>query len=211
MLFFAQVALESFMVSFLTLLMPYLLECELSNKINIRPGKNLLKWLYWILFLQLVGLIGRVYVDERFWAIKRVGDSLSVMPVLSVAKLHFRIIPGQMKTIHQTLVAIEYGYFISVWFAVVSYGVFGPNDHSFPFRGFRVAGFFLPRIRLFFHGFLLNIVDEVRNKAEAFPSRHDDSPTPSNASGSVSVVDPEEYDDDNKLHSQLLVIPVRKD
>lgn len=183
MLFFSQVALESFLNSFLTLLMPYLLQCQLRHKINIRPGENLLSWLYWILFLQLTGLMGRIYVGDRWWAVKRAGDSLSVMPVISTAKLHFRIVPDQVKIMHQTLLAMEYASFVCTWFAVVSYGVFGQDDHSFPFRGFRVAGFFLPRIRLFYHGFLLNVIDEIASKQTSWS---EENSTPS-TTGSATV------------------------
>lgn len=161
-LFFAQVALESFLNSLLSVLMPYLLQWQLQDRINIRPGRNLVKWLFWILLLQFIGTVGRSYVDERCWAIKRVGDSLSFFPVLSSAKLHFRIIPGQMKVIHQTLTAMEWMYFLCTWMAVASYALFTSDDtHWDIFRGFRVAGFFLPRVRLFYHGLMLNAIDEA--------------------------------------------------
>ena len=186
MLFFSQVALESFLSSFLSLLMPYLLQCQLRNKINIRPGQNLMSWLYWILFLQLTGLMGRIYLGDRWWAVKRAGDSLSVVPVISTAKLHFRIVPGQVKTMHQTLSAMEYTYFVCTWFAVVSYGVFGQDDHSFPFRGFRVAGFFLPRFRMFYHGFLLNVMDEITFNYQQ-PTRSEENSNPSTTGSATDV------------------------
>lgn len=202
MLFFSQVALESFVNSFLSLLMPYLLQCQLRDKIRIRPGENLLNWLYGILFLQVTGLLGRIYMGDRWWAVKRAGDALGVLPVITTAKLHFRIVKGQVKVLHQTLMAMEYAYFVCSWFAVVSYGVFGPDDHSFPFRGFRVAGFFLPRIRLFYHGFLLNVNEEV-----SYTPPTDDPPSTSTRTGSVSVVD-DEGDVDNNMQLQLVGKPL---
>lgn len=196
--FFAQVAVESFLNSFLSLLMPYLLQCQLRDRINIRPGQSLLKWLVWILVLQVIGMVGQSYVHDRCWAIKRVGDSLSVFPVVSTANLHHQIIQGQMKTTHQTLKAIEWTYFACTWFAVASYTFYSADNDTDIFRGFRVAGYFLPRFRLFFHGFLLNVTDE------AFCTRQPTSSAPPPTSASVSFV--QTADDDENLSTSLVAL-----
>jgi hypothetical protein len=83
-------AFASFLRSFLCLLTPYLMRCQLQNRINIpQPGRDLMIWVYFVLLLNILGCVMvNVKEDTMYWGIKKLGDALSFPPVYKTLNLY---------------------------------------------------------------------------------------------------------------------------
>mmetsp|Transcript_29476 Transcript_29476/g.68200 ORF Transcript_29476/g.68200 Transcript_29476/m.68200 type:complete len:251 (+) Transcript_29476:465-1217(+) len=170
-LFYAMTAVESVALSFLQLLMPYLLQCKLKDYINIQPGRGLLPWLYAILALNFTGVVLAVHSTPNMWCIKRVGDSLSCIPTIQTVRLYSRITnhPANSNSMSQgffliqALLVIEYWLLVSTLLASLGYFI---DDHGTDgnemWRALRVAGIFTSHLAGFVHGLMLNMVDEAQ-------------------------------------------------
>ncbi len=90
-IYYILTTIESLGISFLCLLLAYLLQCRLRALIYIEPGKDLQVWLYAISILALMGTICSVTISPQYWALKRLGDALSCIPVLKTINLYDKI------------------------------------------------------------------------------------------------------------------------
>ena len=169
MAYLASSAVESFFRSFLCLLTPYLLQCQLQNRINIRrPGLNLMIWVYLVLFLNILGcIVVEVTGDQKYWGIKKLGDALSFPPVYKTLTLYSSIMtqggryPGRGDMTGQTLMIVEY---LAVTATLLSaFGYFGINDPDYKatMASFRVVGSFANMTRVLCHAMLMNSKDEA--------------------------------------------------
>jgi len=162
-------AIESFFRSFLCLLTPYLMQCQLQNRINIRrPGLNLMIWVYLVLFFNILGCIMvEVTGNPKYWGIKKLGDALSFPPVYKTLKLYSSIMtqggrfPGRGDMTGQTLTIVEY---LAVTATLLSaFGYIGINDPDpkAMMASFRVVGSFANMTRVLCHAMLMNSKDEA--------------------------------------------------
>jgi hypothetical protein len=163
-IYYSLTSIESFCTTFLLLLMPYLLQCQLSEVINIRPGQDLMPWLSGILFLNVAGIFGALY-RPNLWAIKRLGDALGPVPVIKTLQLFRRVNAtrgGNTITI-KTVETLEcYSLFITLA-AAAGYLL---HDHDYSLGvAVRVSSIFVSWTRVIFHGLLLNVMDETGQNA----------------------------------------------
>ena len=189
--YYTLTALESFSLSFLCLLMPYLLQCRLRELINIRPGRDLLMWLYAILCCDIAGIALSILVNPRFWAIKRVGDALSCIPVLKTINLYDtvmsrnRILDSQVTL--QTLRVIESCNLVATLLAAAGYWfeeTSGTNALLFEniSVGLRLSGIFINWTRALCHAWMLNMVDESQSRPIFVPGTDNFNSTYDNSS-----------------------------
>lgn len=189
-IYFGMTALESFGLSFMCLLTPYLLQCQLTDRINIRPGRDLLPWMYGILGLNIMGVsLTSIYHKTAFWSIKRLGDALSVPPVLFTLRTYDAVVgfaqqqqqnlrstptgPGKGCILSQVLQAVEKINLGATLLAVIGYllahNTLGQQaTHNYIAKtqqesmsaAFRLVGVYCNWVRLVFHGLLLNTIEE---------------------------------------------------
>jgi len=97
-LYYAWVAMESAVLAFLKLCMPFLLQRHLSSLINIVPGRDLQKWIIAIVSMDGIAIILTANVAPQFWALKRLGDALVFFPIVSTLRLYKRVILSRSTT-----------------------------------------------------------------------------------------------------------------
>ena len=158
--YYVLTSIESFGHTVLMLLMPYLLQCRLSDVINIKPGQDLVPWLKAILFLHVVGVLSARF-NPNMWAIKRFGDALGCVPVIKTLRTFRRVYSsrGGNNIIIKSLEALEF-YSLAITIAA-AVGYFFDSRRSTVGQAVRVASIFVSETRVIFHGLLLNITDEA--------------------------------------------------
>mmetsp|Transcript_28822 Transcript_28822/g.47674 ORF Transcript_28822/g.47674 Transcript_28822/m.47674 type:complete len:298 (+) Transcript_28822:97-990(+) len=164
-------ATEAFFRSFLCLLTPYLLQCQLQNRINIgRPGRDLMMWVYAVLFFNIMGcLIVQMTEDPRYWALKKLGDAISFLPVYKTLKLYNTIMtqggryPGRGNMTSQSLMIVEYLTVIATLLSALAYFFISSDEMDFAstLGAFRIIGAFANMTRVLCHAMLLNSLDEA--------------------------------------------------
>ena len=189
--YYIMMGVESFSMSFLCLLMPYLLQCRLRELINIRPGRDLLVWLYIILCCDIAGIVFSIWVNPKFWAIKKFGDALTCVPVLKTIFLYDtvmsrnRILDSQVTL--QTLRVMESINLVAIFMAGAGYwfedasGTVGTLTKDVC-GGFRLSGFFILWARVLCHAWMLNMVDESQSRPIFVPSTDNFNATYDNSS-----------------------------
>ena len=189
--YYIMMGVESFSMSFLCLLMPYLLQCRLRDLINIRPGRDLLVWLYAILCCDITGIIISIWVSPKFWAIKKVGDALTCVPVLKTIYLYDnvmsrnRILDSQVTL--QTLRVMESINLVAILMAAAGYwfedasGTVGTLTKNVC-GGLRLSGIFIIWARVLCHAWMLNMVDESQSRPIFVPSTDNFNPNYDNTS-----------------------------
>ena len=158
--YYVLTGIESLGACFLMLLMPYLLQCRLKDVINIQPGRDLQPWLFLIVILQMIGIVG-ARRNPNLWAIKRFGDALGCVPVVKTLGVFRRVFSSQRgdnMTI-MTLQTLESYSFIVSTFAAVGY--LFDNHHSRLGLAVRVGSIFVSHVRVIFHALLLNVMDDA--------------------------------------------------
>lgn len=168
--YYTLTSIESIFTAFLKLLMPYLLQCQLSEVININPGRNLKPWLIAILLMNVTGIFGALY-HPNLWAIKRLGDALGTVPVIKTLQLFRRVNTtrgGNTITIRSVEVLEWYSLCITVAAAI---GYLLDDHQSSLSMAVRVSSIFVSWARLMFHGLLLNVMDEAIEIATNAPSQ----------------------------------------
>lgn len=170
---------ESFCLSFLCLLMPYLLQCRLRELINIRPGRDLLIWLCASLCCNIAGIVFSFSVNPKFWAIKKVGDSLSCIPVLKTILLYDTVMSRNhildSQVTLQTLRVMESIYLVATLLSASGYwfdNASGPSGLLIKnlCGGLRLSGVFISWTRALCHAWMLNMVDESRSRPVFVPN-----------------------------------------
>jgi hypothetical protein len=175
---------ESFILSFLCLITPYLMRCQLQNKINIaQPGQDLMIWVYFVLIINVLGfVVVAVKQDISFWWIKKVGDALGFVPVYKTLKLYNSIMtqggkyPGRGDMTGQAFLMIEYLVLIGTLLSAVGY-ISTHSEYKQVMEAFRVFGAYAFMTRILCHSMLLNSKDEadyLHTFATASPSSNDD-------------------------------------
>lgn len=197
-LYYTMVGFESFVTSFLNLLMPYLLRRKLSEYINIRPGQGLLMWVYTILVLDLAGVILSAQISPNMWAIKRLGDALTSIPAIHTINLYRRITthPANAaenrhgQTFIQTVLGVEYWSLGITFVASAGYYMDNHEDKGNDWwRAFRVSAIFLTHLKIFMHGIMLNMIDEAQFLLANPPEAPNDVTGRDQTSPSVSEVE----------------------
>jgi hypothetical protein len=160
-------ALESFLRSFLCLLTPYLMQCQLQNRINIQPGRDLMIWVYLVVAFSVFGCaLVEATGNAGYWCIKEFGDALSFPPVYKTLKLYSSIItpggryPGRGDMPVQTLLIVEYLAVVATALSAVGY-IMMSDTHPI-FEAFRQLGAFVNLTRLLCHAMLMNAKDEAQ-------------------------------------------------
>ena len=172
-LFYAMIGSESFGLTFLTFLTPYLLQHKLKDyQHNIRPGDNLLIWVYLVFVMTFTGVVLSAQVSPNLWAIKRLGESLCSIPTIKTINLYRRITnhPANAAGNHHgqtfigTVLGVEYWSMGIVFVAAVGYFMDSHDDHRGDdlWRAFRICAIFLSQLKAFVHGILLTMIDEAQ-------------------------------------------------
>jgi hypothetical protein len=188
--------LESFLRSFLCLLTPYLMQCQLQNRINIlQPGRDLMMWVYAVVAFNVLGCIMLVATDDvSYWSIKKFGDALSFLPVYKTLKLYGSIItpggryPRRGDMMFQTLYMVEWLTVIATLLSVVGY-VHSKDSHPI-FEAFRQIGAYAIMTRLLCHAMLMNSKDEaeyLHKFATTFQDRENEETEPFRSSSDALV------------------------
>jgi hypothetical protein len=189
--------LESFLRSFLCLLTPYLMQCQLQNRINIsQPGRDLMLWVYAVVAFNVLGCVMVEATDDiRFWSIKKFGDALSFPPVYKTLKLYGSIItpggryPRRGDMMFQTLYMVEWLTVIATLLSVVGY-IYSKDSHPI-FEGFRQVGAYAIMTRLLCHAMLMNSKDEaeyLHKFTTTFPDSESEEAEPFRYSSSDALV-----------------------
>ena len=172
--------MEGVVVSFLSLLMPYLLRVWMQDRVNVpggrRPGKALMPWVKLFAVLTFVGIVLRIVTDnEAMWIFKKIADVLSFVPVMRTLRLYNSVTaphgqvryPGRGSVLSQAVMMAEY--------LVLSINVFDVLSKAAKLMGLLSADFFKTPVmtglyysisiatytRILCHGILLNALDEA--------------------------------------------------
>jgi hypothetical protein len=175
--------LESFLRSFLCLLTPYLMQCQLQNRINIsQPGRDLMLWVYVVVAFNVLGCIMvEATGDVRYWCIKKFGDALSFPPVYKTLKLYGSTItpggryPRRGDMMFQTLYMVEWLTVVAALLSVVGY-VYVKDPRPI-FEGFRQVSGYAIMTRVLCHAMLMNSKDEaeyLHKFTTTFPDRENE-------------------------------------
>eukprot|EP00934_Nitzschia_sp_Nitz4_P006434 Nitzschia sp. Nitz4//scaffold300_size22576//2934//3833//NITZ4_008542-RA/size22576-processed-gene-0.20-mRNA-1//1//CDS//3329546979//6424//frame0 len=162
-LYYVWVAIESVIISFLMLCMPYLLQKQLATVINIQPGESLQMWIFLVLGMDVFAIVLSSQVSPNFWALKRFGDALLVIPRINTLQLYVKMTTtdSQPSLLIGTLTRLEYCLFVAVTGASLLYAF---EDHQNPnnwFVAIKMASIFLTYTVLFVHGVLLTCLDNA--------------------------------------------------
>jgi hypothetical protein len=164
--YYTFIFIDAFGIGFLMLLTPYCLQCHLASMINIRPGQNLLPWLYGCIALQLFGVIGSATFSTKLYAFKRLGDAVSSIPVLQTLRLYRKIVISRdprVITIQTVQTIEEYNLFLASLASVAYWynqDIAHPLLHNYS-HAIRLASIFVTHTRTTFHALLLNLMDEA--------------------------------------------------
>lgn len=173
-------ATEGVLLSFLSLLTPYLLRKWMAERVNIaggrrNPGKALMPWVWLFAGLTAVGVVCRVATgDIRTWVFKKMADALSFFPVMNTLRMYNSvthsqtIYSGRGSVLTQVVVVAEY---LSVlvhgsdvllksldWMGVI------PREFAkspFVEDGVHSTMYYASFFRVLCHSILLNILDET--------------------------------------------------
>lgn len=176
-LYYISVGSESFVMSFLKLLTPFLLQRKMREYINIRPGEGLLVWLYATLLLDLSGIVLSSNVSQNYWALKRLGDCLCGIPAIQIITQYRRIMSrspegqnsGNMCFL-QTVLYMEYWAVGMIFMASVGYW---SDQHHLDsatldtqiwdnmWRAIRISSIFVSHVKAFMHALMLTMIDET--------------------------------------------------
>ena len=162
-------ATESFLRSFLCLLTPYLMRCQLQNRINIpQPGRDLMIWVYFVLFFDILGCtMANMMVNEMYWGIKKLGDALSFVPVYKTLMLYNSIMTqggrysGRGDMTGQALMIIEYLVVSATLLSAIGYFGIHYTEQKVVMSAFRVVGAYASMTRVLCHAMLMNSKDEA--------------------------------------------------
>lgn len=120
---FTLFGIESIMISFLSLLTPYLLRNYLSQRINFpgsrEPGMGLNKWMYAVIVLALSGTLSRIQFGNDWWILKKVADVLVFFPTVNTIRIYNSVsnsggqYPGRGTVLAQVVMIMEYCALVS--------------------------------------------------------------------------------------------------
>lgn len=174
--YYAWVAVESLLMSFLKLCMPYILQCHLSTVINIAPGRNLQMWLFLVLAMDAVAVLLSAHVSPNFWSIKRLGDGLMAIPRIKTLQSYQRVMAvrsNQPSLLVDMLMRIEICLFVAILGASAAYATESHSAAADPNEDWLVAikimSIFLGYTALMVHALLLNCLDEGYNRSCSMP------------------------------------------
>lgn len=221
-MYFGLTALESFGLSFMCFLTPYLIQCQLVDRINIRPGKNILPWMYLVLVLNVFGMAATsAYHVTAFWSIKRLGDALAAVPVLKTLATYDSITGFDRQgsstrkgcVMSQALQAMEKVNFVATVLASLGYLLAkqtlgtaarlpDPSWQETFSVAFRLFGVYCNWTRLVCHGLLLNSIDEVQYHVSA---GDEDAPESDIGAASSRREQDQHHGPDSAAEQQLLV------
>ena len=175
-LYYLMLGTEATLISFLSLLTPYLLRGWMSDRINFPgarlAGRGLNGWIYGVAFVNLLGVTGRVFLHSNdLWVFKKIGDMLTFFPVVQTLTLYNSITsaaaryPGRGIILSQMVLIGEY-------YCVLSHGAdvvtklaslvglkslfYNKEIYKAIYHNNGYAAFF----RILCHGILLNVLDE---------------------------------------------------
>ena len=156
--------------------MPYVLRTFLADRVNFpgrnTPGRGLVRWMYLICAVSVVGVALRVVTDQvDFWVLKKCGDALTFVPVLRTLRLYDRVstveaaCPGRGPILSQILLVIEC-YCLVVHSSDIALrvlkiaGVVDWTQHVFYHSMYSTSNHYAVCTRLLGHSILLNVIDE---------------------------------------------------
>ena len=162
-LYYSWVAIESILISFLKLCMPYLLLRHMATFINTTPS-TLQSWLMVVCGMELVGVILAGQISPNFWSIKRFGDGILVLPRIQTLQTYQSIVMArhnsQPSLLVDTLIQLEKCLLVTIVGASVSYAI---EDHQNPntwLVAIKMVSIFLGYTVLIFHSILLKCLDQ---------------------------------------------------
>lgn len=166
--------------NFLCLLTPYLLQKWLANIINIRPGRDLTRWLWAVSIFGIAGVYLSRAVHPRFLALGEIAHAMSCIPVISTLKTYNRVTTpahGRGTVMAQTVLLMEYWHIVSQIACAIGY-VFGDdllvaemsgdaashkdlNQIAALLRALREGDFMTDWSRVLVHAIFMNQLDEL--------------------------------------------------
>lgn len=214
--------------SFLCLTTAYILQCQLSNFINIEggtPGRSLVPALVIVLILAILGAALSEVVHPNFWCLVNLAEAYSCFPVLKTLRLYASVTTlggrqhGRGPILVQILMVIEYWYLTTSLLSFVGEAADDVHENLDQAEG-RPIQILLQAIRhnqdngvddwtrLVLHSVFLNSIDELQHFTSSSTS------TTSNVNDQSTPNDTEEYNDtdiDFSPNHQSLVLRHRKD
>jgi hypothetical protein len=170
---------EAFGIGFLMMLSPYFLQCHLATMVRIKPGHNLVPWLYWIMLFQVMGVIGSLF-HPKYYAIKKVGDALSCIPILRTLAIYQHVLSGQDSRVItiQTVQMVERCSLFLLILSSIGYSLVDREVFPTFFHAVQVTAGYMVWTRVSFHALLLNLMDEAMNlkQQEMTPSTNSSDP-----------------------------------
>jgi hypothetical protein len=208
-------------LSFLCMITSYILQCQLTNLINIHPGKDLVPYLIAVFVMTVAGITAARTTYPNLCALVSLAGAVSSIPVIKTLTLYARLTTlggnqgGRGNVITQILLSTEYYYVFSCLVAFLAEVFYrGPNVEDYKWTDELIDSMRHHQdigvddwTRLLVHSIFLNLIDELTHVAPPRASAASTSRTPSADYSTASSVDLDVYDDEeDKEHMQMIPI-----
>ena len=136
------------------------------------PGKGLMVWVYVIFAISLTGVSLRLVTgDDDWWILKKVGDALTVIPVLQTLSIYDRIStsqaahPGRGTVMSQAIRILELYVAVVHLTDILIRGlkileIADYTHHVIYFSMYSTSNHYAVFTRILTHSMLLNVMDE---------------------------------------------------
>jgi hypothetical protein len=176
-------------LSFLCMTTSYVLQCQLTDLINIQPGQNLMPYLIGVFAITVSGITAAYVAHPNFCALVSLAGAVSSIPVIQTLNLYARLTThggnqeGRGNVLTQILLATEYYYVFSCLVAFLAEAFYrGPNvdDHYWTdelidsMRHHQDIGVD-DWTRLLVHSIFLNLIDELTHISSVTSSSDDNA------------------------------------
>jgi hypothetical protein len=166
--------------SFLCMTTAYILQGQLSDYINIEPGRSLIPSLLVILVLTILGSVLSEVVHPNWWCLVNLAEAFSCFPVINTLKTYANVTTigghqhGRGPVLTQILIVIEYWYLVTSILAFLGEAADDTHDKIDETEG-RAIQIILQAIRhnqdngvddwarLLLHSVFLNSIDELQH------------------------------------------------